>query len=370
MTTKSRIMRAAAAVTATALVVIAGTLLAWSPGRPPQLTNDAGQPIPGSLSEKVFVEINGTRQGMFIQSKNPANPVLLFLHGGPGMPFFFFNLTHPTGLERDFTVVWWEQRGAGISFSPDIPPETMTVDQMIADTIAVTDYLRKRFGQDKIILLGHSWGSFLGIQAVQRAPDRFRAYVGMGQVSYQLQSEVAAHAYLLDAYRTRGDTAMVSKLESAPVSMTQGLSDNWMSLRDEAMHRIGGGTTRDMDSVITGVFLASWRSPAYTIREKINIWRGKLQSRRYLWDAVLRTNLAEHVNRLDVPVYFFVGQHDITTSHGLALKFFNAIDTPLKGFYTFHNSAHSPLFEEPQRALKILHEDVVAQKNTLVDAIR
>lgn len=104
--------------------------------------------MPGSISEKVFVSINGVRQGMFIQSKDPAHPVLLFLHGG--MPEYFLTERYPTGLENDFTVAWWEQRGAGLSYRPGIPPETMTLEQFIADTLSVTSYLRDRFGQEKI----------------------------------------------------------------------------------------------------------------------------------------------------------------------------------------------------------------------------
>ena len=161
-------------------------LLVLSPGRPRPVVDASGRIIPGSLSERIVVEINGQQLGMIIQSADPANPVLLVLHGGPGLPTFFLNGTHPTGLEHDFTVVWWEQRGAGLSFQPDIPPESMTLEQMIADTIAVADYLRTRFGQDRIMLLGHSWGSFLGLQVAVRAPDRFLAYIGMAQVVHQL----------------------------------------------------------------------------------------------------------------------------------------------------------------------------------------
>jgi pimeloyl-ACP methyl ester carboxylesterase len=100
---------------------------------------------------------------MFIKGMNRSNPVLLWVHGGPGMPDYFLAEQYPTGLEDLFTVVWWEQRGAGLSFASDIPPSTMTVDQFISDTYEVTDYLRERFGQEKIYLLGHSWGSFIGI---------------------------------------------------------------------------------------------------------------------------------------------------------------------------------------------------------------
>lgn len=114
----------------------------------------AGQQI----DEKIFIDVNGCRQGMFIQSVNADNPVLLFLHGGPSSPEVAFNAVHPTGFEKIFTVCWWEQRGSGISYSGKIPKESLTLDQMIEDTIAVTNYLRKRFGKDKIF----SYGTFLG----------------------------------------------------------------------------------------------------------------------------------------------------------------------------------------------------------------
>jgi pimeloyl-ACP methyl ester carboxylesterase len=363
----ARVMNAFLFVFLVVLLSMCGLVAIYSPGRPAVLVDDTGQKIRGSLSERVFVEINGVRQGMIIQSADPSKPVLLFLHGGPGMPTFFLNTTHPTGLEQDFTVVWWEQRGAGLSFTGDIPAESMTVDQLIADTVAVADYLRDRFGQDKIYLLGHSWGSFLGIQVAAEAPDRFHAYIGMGQLSHQLSSEVAAHAYLLEAYQARGDAAMVRKLKSAPVSLKDGTSDAWMRLRDTAMHAIGVGTTRDMKSVISGMFLPVWKCRAYTVREKIAVWRGKAWSRSILWDEVLRTDLAERVGRLEIPVYFFLGRYDHTTSYDLARNYFLKLDASVKGFYTFEQSAHSPLFEEPVRAREILRRDVLTKQTVLSD---
>ena len=120
------------------------------------------RPRPG-LATKVFAQINGMRQGMFIQGDDPTRPVLLFLHGG--LPEFFLTERYLTGLENDFTIVWWEQRGAGLSFSPDISPETMTAEQFIADTLSVTQYLRSRFDKDKIYLMAHSGGTFFGLQA-------------------------------------------------------------------------------------------------------------------------------------------------------------------------------------------------------------
>lgn len=134
-----RTMMAAVLVFAEVLLVGVGYLIIISPGRPDPLRNANGDVIPGSLSERVTVEIGGIPQSMIIQSVDPANPVLLFIHGGPGMTEFFMEQDYPTGLEQHFTMVWWEQRGAGMSFSAGIPPETMTMAQMISDTIEVAD---------------------------------------------------------------------------------------------------------------------------------------------------------------------------------------------------------------------------------------
>ncbi len=362
-----RAMIWAAAILVAALVTATAVLFAISPGRPAPLTDAAGREIPGSLSERVTMDIGGIPQGMFIQSANPANPVLLFLHGGPGMTEFFMETTYPTGLEQHFTMVWWEQRGAGMSFSTDIPPETMNMDQMIADTVEVADYLRARFGKEKILLLGHSWGSYLGIQVAAAAPNRFLAYVGMAQIAHQLQSEVMAHAYMIDAYRAQGDLAMVGKLEAAPVSMKDGLSPAWMRLRDAAMHRLGVGHTRDIRSVITGIFLPVWQMRAYTVQDKINVWRGKLWSRPFFWEELLRDDLATRLTRFDLPVYFFLGRYDYTANTDLSRAYFAKIEAPVKGLYMFEDSAHSPLFEEPDRATEILLQDVLQGRNALAD---
>src|SRR6185369_4250641 len=146
---------------------------------------------------------------MFIKSKDVRNPVLLYLHGG--MPDYFLTEKYPTGLEDYFTVVWWEQRGSGMSYSANIPPETMTLEQMISDTIELTNTLRKRFHKEKIYLMAHSGGSFIGIQAVAKAPELYYAYIGVAQISYQLESEKMAYDYMLKQFKANGDKEMVQK---------------------------------------------------------------------------------------------------------------------------------------------------------------
>ena len=318
------------------------------------------------VTEKVFADINGVRQGMFIQCADPARPVLLFLHGG--LPEYFLTDRYPTGLDKEFTMVWWEQRGVGLSYSPAIPPETMTLEQFIADTLSVTDYLRNRFNQEKIYLMAHSGGTFIGLQAAARAPRAYHAYIGVAQVVDQLRSETLAYDYMLERYRQEGNRGMVRKLEAAPVTMTAGTNDRYLAVRDRAMHGLGVGTTRDMNSVLRGVVWPSLLSPHYTIAEKVSLWRGKRAAGvSALWDEMLAADLTERVPELALPAYFFHGICDQTVSYELAKTYAGKLNAPLKGFYTFYQSAHSPLFEEPHKARRIMCDDVLAGTSNLAD---
>jgi pimeloyl-ACP methyl ester carboxylesterase len=360
------IMLAASLVLLVCACIIVAVLLVFSPGKTEPFLDEFGRPLPGSISEKTFVSINGSEQGMFIKSRDASHPVLLYLHGG--MPDYFLTRTYPTGLEDQFTVVWWEQRGSGISYRADIPPETMTLDHMISDTLAVTNYLRLRFGKKKIYLMGHSGGTFIGIHAAARAPELYHAYIGVAQMSNQLESERLAHEYMLERYRESGNNKMVRKLEKAPVTIMGGMTDAYLALRDGAMHRLGIGTTHDMDSVLSGIFIPSLLSRDYTLIEKLNTWRAKAKSgMALLADDMLATDLGQEVTELSVPVYFLEGIHDYTCSYTLAKEYFRQLKAPIKGFYTFEQSAHSPLFEEPEKMFRILHEDIVLGQNNLAD---
>lgn len=349
------------------IVVASGVLLVRSPGKPRILLSSNGEPIANSVSEKVYVNINGVEQGMFIKSKDATHPVLLFLHGG--MPVYFLSEKYPTGIEDHFTIVWWERRGSGMSYSADIPAETMTLEQLIADTVTVTKYLCERFGKEKIYLMGHSGGTFIGIQTAARAPELYHAYIGVSQMSNQLESEKLAYDFMLAQYKQQRNSKMVRKLEAAPVTRKDGTPAAYLALRDVAMHDLGVGTMRQMNSVITGVFLASLMSRDYTFAEKVHMWLGKSRAGvSMLWDEMLATDLSTQVRKLAVPTYFLHGRHDYTTSYALAKSYCERIEAPLKGFYSFEESAHSPLFEEPEKMQRILFEDVLAGSNRLADA--
>ncbi len=353
------------AVLLISLLVLVGVLLSMSPGTPKPFLDDSGKPLVGSISEKIKVNINGVEQGLFIKGKNARNPALLYVHGG--MPDYFLTEHYPTGLDEYFTVVWWEQRGSGLSYSADIPPESVNPGQLVSDAVEVTNYLRKRFGQEKIYLMGHSGGTFIGIQAAAQAPELYHAYIGVAQMSNQLESERLAYGYMLQRFRDDGNTKMVRRLEEAQVVDAVPLPDSYLKVRDVAMHGLGVGTTHDMKSIVTGLLLRSLLNREYTLSEKIGMWRGKIFSSSRLWNTQLSTDLTKKVTRIKVPVYFFHGVYDYTVSYPLARSYYERLDAPVKGFYTFKQSAHSPLFEEPEKMREIVRVDVLTGSKGLAD---
>lgn len=350
------------------LALLVVVLLAWSHGKPEPFFDPQGRPVPGSLSEKLRVPINGVEQGMFLRGRDRTRPVLLFVHGGPGMPEYAIAQRYPDALEDDFVVCWWEQRGSGLSYDPDAPPETVTTEQLVADTLEVSRYLAKRFGQEKIYLLAHSGGTFLGLQAAARAPELYRAYVGVAQLTRQLESERRAYRYMLDAYTRAGNASMVRRLEEFPLDRLDTMPAGYRALRDEAMHGLGLGTTHAMRSVVTGIFLPVMETRQYTLGEKIDVWRGKWSdASTRMWNELLATDLTARVGRLAVPAYFLHGVHDYTVSYDLAKAYVATLEAPVKGFYSFADSAHSPVFEEPERVRQILRDDVLAGTNAHAD---
>jgi pimeloyl-ACP methyl ester carboxylesterase len=228
---------------------------------------------------------------------------------------------------------------------------------------------RQRFGKDKIYLMGHSGGTFIGIQAAARAPELYVAYIGVAQMSNQLKSEKLAYDYMLQQFKANGNADMVRKLEAAPVTLTGGTPKAYRAVRDDAMHSLGIGTTHDMRSILSGIVLPSWQSRDYTLGEKVTTWRAKTAAGvSIVWDTVLATDLTKRVAELKIPVYFFSGRYDYTVNYTLAKDYFNQLKAPVKGFYTFEQSAHSPIFEEPEKVRQIVQADVLRGGNSLADA--
>ena len=346
-------------------VLVIGLLIACfiimppSRGKMSPYLDENGNMVKGSISEKLFLEINDTTLGMFLVAKDETNPVLLFLGGGPGIPEYFLEKEYPTGLEEEFVVCYFEYRGTSLSYNAKIDVSTMTTEQYIEDVVAITEYLQKRFGQEKIYLMAHSFGTYIGLHTVHQHPELYQAYIAMAQNCNQRESEYLAYDYMLEQYKMAGNEGMVKKFEECPIRESDEMYETYFTsmLRDTAMHELGVGTARNMKSVITGIFFPSLRCTAYSLTERINIWRGKIfaQNSQVAKDSQ-RFNAFEEIKEIEIPIYFLAGKYDHTCCYSLQKEYYEQLNAPSKEFYTFENSAHSPLFEEPEKGLEILHK--------------
>ncbi len=339
--------------------IITLMVLPPSKGKVPAYKDANGNALDGSLAEKGFIDIDGFQIGAIILGRNKENPVLMVCGGGPGIPQYLVEYLYPSVLSEYFTVCYWDYRGTGLSFDPAVNPEEMTTERYVADALAVTDYLRERFGQDKIYIMGHSFGTYLALETVSRYPDKYKAYIAMSQVCDQKRSEYLAYDYMRDQYMQADNTKMVRKFDECPIKGSDEMYEKYFSssLRDEAMHDLGVGTTREMKSVISGLFFPSLRCASYTQRERINLWRGKANSKRFeVTKESIRFNAFNDVETIDIPVYFVVGKYDCTCMASLQKEYYEIVEAPQKEYYLFENSAHSPLYEEPERARQVLRE--------------
>ncbi len=338
-------------------------LLIKSPGKPDPFFDKSGKILENSLSEKIFVEVGGVQQGMFIRGKDLKNPVLLFVTGGPSFSEYFLVEKYPTGLENYFTVCYWEERGGGISYTPQVTLESLTLEQFASDAIEVTNYLRDRFKKEKIYIMAHSGGTAFAIQAVANHPNLFHSYIGVSQITRQAESEKLAYKYMFDQFLKNGNSKLIAQFKKYPIIENDSLILPFFNsvLRDKSMHELGIGTMHNMKSVIKGVFYPVWTCRAYTLKEKFNIWYSKFSfiSKSDLREQILKSDIPAKVTKLDIPVYFFSGKYDLTVNHDLSKEYLKNLESPLKGFYTFSNSAHSPMFEESDRLKEILENDVL-----------
>lgn len=342
------------------------TLIILSPGKPKQFSDNKGNKFANSISEKLFLDINGFKQGMFIKGKNLDNPIILYLHGG--LPVYFLTDKYPTHLEDNFTMVWWDQRNCGISYSSGTSQNSAAIEQLVDDTIFLTKYLLERFNKKKIYLMGHSGGSFLGVYVIDKAPELYEAYIGMAQMSDQLLSEKLAYEYILNKYKEMNNKKMVDYFNSIKIYDQNSLPFEYLKIRDDAMHELGIGTMRNMRNIVTGLFMPSLYFSEYTLSDKYHLWAGKSKfGISQNWERMIRTNLIETINDFKIPIYFFHGLYDYTCSYELAKKYFDKITAPVKGFYTFEQSAHTPLFEEPEKMKRILVNDVKNLKTEMAD---
>lgn len=330
-------------------------LIVMSPGRINPLKNENGEVIPNSISEIKQIRIGGIEQGLIVRGVNEKNPVLLFLHGGPGTTEYIPTKYSELNMEEDFTVCYWEQRGAGKSYEA-ADSDDITVDQMISDTVEVTNYLRQRFKKNKIFVMGHSWGSFLGIQVIAQYPELFQAYIGTGQIKCAIEGEKKVLGSMIEKAKKQNSTALVKKLTNSSVKKNNEVSDSYFVTKEKARAELNmipeevDGTTlkEDLSQLIC--------SEEYTILEKFYYIRGSMISgkSKRLFKEFIKCDLAEEIPKVEIPVYFLQGVYDDQTPYSLAKKYYNLLQAPKKGFYRFGKSAHNPMYEESKKFMTIM----------------
>ncbi len=344
----------------TFVIILGLAAFLWikSPGKIDRIRGSDGKVIEGSISAIEKIKLGGLEQYLIIRGADTTKPVMLFLHGGPGSPEAAFMKHFNPDIERDFIMVYWEQRGAGKSYSRNIPAETMTMEQFISDTRELSEYLIERFDQEKIHLMGHSWGSLLGILTAYEYPELYHAFFGIGQVGDQYLGEQVSLQWVREQALERNDNSAIKELSKLSFPGSDASDDEWIEYlmaQRVFVNRFGGGTLHEVHGMWPVIKIVL-NSRIYTLGEKLNFMNAGMFSLEHLWLDVVNINLFDHIDSMKVPVYIFHGIHDYTTPYLVAKDFFDQLKAPHKGFYTFTNSAHSPVMEEVAKFNSIVKE--------------
>lgn len=330
----------------------------------PKIVDGRGMVPERSLAKMEVVNLGGVDQWIVMRGADVRNPVLLFIHGGPGVPNTPKVLKYNGDLESDFVVVTWDQRGAGKSYSKDIPPESMTIEQFILDAHELVQYLKEKFEAEKIFVVGHSWGSILGMYLVDRYPEDFYAFVSIGQVVNGFKNEALSYDFTLRmAKETKNRKALKDLRKIGPP--VNGLYKNGFDdllVQRKWLMRFGGANYTDRSYFST--YMTFIFNKEYTIFESLNVMKGVRFSSLLMWEDVVKTDFLTEIDELEIPVYFMVGRHDWNTPFELAEEYFDLLKAPKKELIWFENSAHSPVYEEPERFNRLMVEKVKAENYT------
>ncbi len=315
--------------------------------------------IPRAVNEVEKVVIGGVETRLCMRGLRKSNPVLLFLHGGPGYPEAPQAHAYGAGLEEEFIVVHWDQRGAGMGYNGGIPESSMTIERFVRDIKEVTEYLRTRFGVGKIVLVGHSWGSVIGLHAVKRHPALFHAYVGIGQVVNVHQGEEISYKWTLEMARQTENHAAVRALEALgrPPYGNLGAQLRGITIQRRWLTKFGGNLYGERGF---GKLKAIHKKAPRPYRVPVKKLTGGLKfSFRVLWPKVAAVDMFTQVRSVQVPVFFLSGRLDYTTPFELVERYHAFVDAPRgKRMVWFYSSAHWPHVEEPDKFVRTLVDDV------------
>ena len=331
--------------------------------RTPKIKDSNGNIKPNSVASLEKVQIGGIDQWIIIRGHDKNNPILLFLHGGPGSSEGPFTYKFQRDLEKHFIVVNWDQRGAGKSYSRKITKESMKIEQFILDTHELIQLLLNRFNKKKLYLVGHSWGSILGTLVVSRYPELIQAYVGIGQVVNILDNEKVSYQFTIDQAKERGNKKALKQLRKLEPYPEKDLNDTKTLRKQRKWLTKFGGVMHNGTSWWPYIKIALG-SPEYSLKDMIKFVAGMKFSIKTLWLQLFEIDFPKQIPELKVPVYICMGRYDYNTPFELAEKYFNQLKAPKKKFIWFEDSAHILNFEESEKFNEFLIKEVLPETAT------
>ncbi len=314
------------------------------------------------INESLYVDINGTKQWMSIYGKDRVNPVLLYLHGGPGASTSRYDYAFTRKWADVYTVVTWDQRNCGKSYCESQNRTELTLDLMMSDGLALTKFLLRYLQKDKLTVLGHSWGSYLGSSLVYSYPEFFDCYIGTGQFVDSYQNEVA---FKKEAAKWAGDDDNGKKLVE---QLTVGVfSTEHIAARNALMKKYG----YDIFSAGTDYNLAAAQvfNPYYSLRDFYRYIKSdfSVYARFILSDEFSKLSLLGNVD-YQVPFYLVSGDKDYQTNYLIAQDYFNTVNSPRKKLYMMKDTTHGLLESKSEEFSEILHN--IAQEECAHARIR
>jgi pimeloyl-ACP methyl ester carboxylesterase len=340
----------------TGVLLVALTALVARPSSTAPITGPDGRPLPGSVAELTSVDVGDHDLGLMIRGQDRANPVLLFLAGGPGGSELGAMRRHLPALEEHFTVVTWDQRGTGRSYGELDPADTLTLESTVEDTLAVTDYLRERFDQERILLVGQSWGSTLGVLAVQASPERYRAFVGVGQMVSQLATDRIFYDDTLAWAAETGQDDLAARLRDIGPPPYDDVRDYELALSHEMelYPYDHGANSEGAGQMSENLFVRE-----YSLTEQVHVLAGVLDTFAVLYPQLQDIDFRESATSFEVPVFFVQGGHEAPGRADLFDEWYAVVSAPVKDRVVFATSGHRPMFEQPEEFVDYLVDVVV-----------
>jgi pimeloyl-ACP methyl ester carboxylesterase len=326
------------------------------------ITDERGRRLPASIAALEQVALGGVAQSLLIRGHDVHNPVLLYLHGGPGTSELGMLRSHNLpALERRFTVAVWDQRGAAKSFAARRPASAMSVEQLVDDATELSAWLCQRFETPNLYLVGHSWGSALGALAVHRRPELYRAYVGVGQIANMLEGERLSYAWTVDQAERAGDRRSLARLRAIGEPPYAPPMRPKVVTQRAILARYGGEVHGNAHGGMFIVLRALLGTREYGWADRVNYFRGIFASMDLLWPQLMTIDLFAQVPELRVPVYFLLGRHDHEAPSVLAERYYQALRAPAKQLIWFERSAHFLNIEEADAFNRFFTEKLRAE---------